>query len=254
MRSRAGLLLVATALLGVAALIVGRAFDERPFQQRDGVFIAHPVAVLSVGHTACQGPIGLADDTSAVTFNPGTPHAVPGPRIDTTVTDHYSGAVLAHGRVAAGYDPRRAQTVEFTPPVKANSQVDICFRDAGPGMIHLYGDTRQGDVHPSLSSSVASIDGRTLPNDDISMVFPRRHPKSVLALVPEMFERASLFRPGFVGPWLYWLLAGLLILGAPLLLARALTGATDEEDGDESSAGPAAAEYEVVDPALHDGR
>jgi hypothetical protein len=230
MRSRAALVLIATAVLGVAALLVGRAFDERPLQQRLGVFISGSVAALAPGHTGCQGSIALADDTSAVTFNPGTPHAEPGPAIVATVRDHFSQKTLATGRLAAGYSVRKAQTAQLSPPVKANSQVDVCFRNLGPGKALLFGDTELGSVHPTISTSSASVDGQPLLSQDIAMVFPRARPKSVLALVPDIFRRASLFRPGFVGPWVYWLLAALILLAAPLLLARALATAVADED------------------------
>jgi hypothetical protein len=66
MRSRAALFLLATAALGLAAVLVGRAFDERPLQQRLGVFPDVNVALLAKGQMACQGSIGTAAETSAV--------------------------------------------------------------------------------------------------------------------------------------------------------------------------------------------
>src|SRR3954469_14733582 len=192
MRSRAALALLVTAALGVLALLVGRAFDERPQQQRLGVFIAHTVVDLRPGQLGCQGSIPMDGDTSAVTFNPGTPHAEPGPAIDAIVRDHFSGRVLSRGRLTAGFDPAKAQTIHLSPPVKANAQVDFCFRNAGPGRVLLFGDTETGAVHPTISTSVASVDGHPLLDKDIALVFPRREPKSVLELVPQIFERASL--------------------------------------------------------------
>ena len=79
--------------------------------------------------------------------------------------------------------------------------------------------------------SQASIDGHPLPTDDIAMVFPRAKSKTVLELVPQIFSRAALFRPGIVGPWTYWLLAALILFAAPLLLARAARLADAEDDG-----------------------
>jgi hypothetical protein len=240
MRSRAALALVVTAALGLVALLVGRAFDERPLQQRLGVLVQGAVATLAPGHMGCQGPIAMADDASAVEFNPGTPHAEPGPAIDATVRDTNTRAVLATGRLAAGFDPRKPQTIQLSRPLKANAIVDICFRNAGPGMTLLFGDSEVGSPlferagvagqHPSISTSMASVDGQPLPSQDLAVVFPRRSPKSVLALVPQIFRRAALFRPGAVGPWVYWLLAALILVGAPLLLARALASASAQED------------------------
>jgi hypothetical protein len=235
MRSRAALALIVTAAVGVVALLVGRAFDERPLQQRLGVFIAGSVAPLVPGQTACQGSIAMADDASAVTFNPGTPHGEPGPAIVATVRDSYSQKQLAAGRLPAGFDPAKAQTIQLSPSVKANVQVDFCFRNAGPGQTLLFGDTEAGAAHPTISTSTASIDGHPLLSQDIALVFPRRSPKSVLELVPQIFRRAAVFRPGAVGPWVYWLLAALILVGAPLLLARALATASDEDDDDEAA-------------------
>src|SRR5206468_5663138 len=107
-----------------------------------------------------------------------------------------------------------------------------CFRNLGPGKALLFGDTELGSVHPTISTSVASVDGHPLLADDIALVIPRPKPKSVLALVPEMFRRAALFRPGFVGAWTYWVLAALILIAAPLLLARAMASADAEEESE----------------------
>jgi hypothetical protein len=147
------------------------------------------------------------------------------------VSDSYSQRILARGRLAAGYDPAKAQTIQLSPSVKANRFVNFCFRNAGPGEMVLFGDKELGAVHPTISTSVASLDGHPLLDSDIALVFPRRSSKSLLQLVPQIFKRASVFRPGYVGPWLYWLLAALVLVAVPLLLARAVASA-DPDEGD----------------------
>ena len=57
---------------------------------------------------------------------------------------------------------------------------------------------------------------------DLSVVFLHDSRRSVLSQLPDVFDRASVFRPGWVGPWLFWLLSAAVLLGVPLLLARAL--------------------------------
>jgi hypothetical protein len=52
----------------------------------------------------------------------------------------------------------------------------------------------------------------------------------MLATLPHAFERASVFRPGWVGPWLYWLLAAAVLLGIPVLLARALSASEERPE------------------------
>ena len=53
-------------------------------------------------------------------------------------------------------------------------------------------------------------------------------PPTLLSDIPTVFERAALFRPGWVGVWTFWLLAAAL-LGAFPLAALALTRAIDAD-------------------------
>jgi hypothetical protein len=48
------------------------------------------------------------------------------------------------------------------------------------------------------------------------------------ALVPDAFERASRFRPAWVGPWTFWILLGLVAAGLPALLAMAYRSALSQ--------------------------
>jgi hypothetical protein len=50
----------------------------------------------------------------------------------------------------------------------------------------------------------------------------RAEKRTLMSLLPTMAERASLFRAGWVTPLVYLLLALALVIGAPLLLARAV--------------------------------
>jgi hypothetical protein len=229
--------LLAVVVVVVAAMVVRAGSDERPIQQGLGVFVLQNEVTLPSGHEGCQGPIGLTDRTASVEFNPGTPHAERGPAIAALIRDARTSHVLARGLLRAGFDPRVPQTVSFAPTMPANAVVDVCFRNLGPGQVLLFGDTAFGTgkvgfvgVHPTIVTSSASLDGKDLPGRDIALVFPRDKPKSVLALVPEMFTRAALFRPGWLGAWTYWVLAALVLLAAPLLLARAASRAVDVDE------------------------
>ena len=61
----------------------------------------------------------------------------------------------------------------------------------------------------------------------MTVVFLTDERHSMLAQLPDVFERASVFRPGWVGPWVFWLLMALTLIGVPLLLARALADSSD---------------------------
>ena len=53
--------------------------------------------------------------------------------------------------------------------------------------------------------------------------------RSLLALLPDMAERAALFRAGWISPAVYLVLGLLILVGAPLLLARGLARAAAED-------------------------
>ena len=64
---------------------------------------------------------------------------------------------------------------------------------------------------------------------DIVIELIRRDEATVLSLVPDIFERAALFHPSWIGAWTLWLLLALILIGVPLLLARALGEVTEED-------------------------
>jgi hypothetical protein len=71
-----------------------------------------------------------------------------------------------------------------------------------------------------------TIDKNPQPNRVAAWFLPPAgEQRSLLSLAPAMFERASLFRPGIVGPWTYWILFALVLPGVAVasvvLLARA---------------------------------
>jgi hypothetical protein len=68
------------------------------------------------------------------------------------------------------------------------------------------------------------------------IVFRRSEPRSALAQVPDMFERATRFRPDVVGEWTFWALLVLVAGGIPLLLALALRAACREGGGSDGPA------------------
>jgi hypothetical protein len=94
------------------------------------------------------------------------------------------------------------------------------LESAGKRPVAFYGDPRGSDAIGD-----AYLDGRRV-DGDMHLVFLRSEPRSALSLVPEMIERAALFKPGGAG--LLGALLGLVAVGVPLLLAAALRGALRE--------------------------
>ena len=68
---------------------------------------------------------------------------------------------------------------------------------------------------------------------DIALELIRSDDRSVLGALPDAFDHAALFRPGWVGAWTYWCLLAALAVGVPLLV-RALASAADEDESDST--------------------
>ena len=114
--------------------------------------------------------------------------------------------------------------------------MSVCIRNRGRLRLNVYGDLFSGSirdsvvgVRPTVTPSTASIDGTGIEGD-LAIAFTAREPRSLLTRLPDMFSRASSFRPGFVGPWIYWLLLAAALLVVPFALVRALVTSLEEDD------------------------
>jgi hypothetical protein len=171
-------------------------------------------AELEPGDTTCQNPVAVAEAFDGVRFQVGTYHR-PGPPLEVMVRRRGSPGPIASGRLAGGYPDISKPTVPIRPAVPKDELVAVCVRNRGDRRVALYGG-------PELAKrrSRATLDGRDL-RSDLTLVFTQNQ-TSALATAPEIFERASLFRPVWIGAWTYWLLLALVLLVVPALLAVAL--------------------------------
>lgn len=220
----------ATVAVGLSGLTIAWGSRETSEVQTLGVLPVLPVAPIAAGQEACQTPIGLAEDLRRVRFNVGT-NGKPGTALEVTVREPSTGRALGSGRVQPGWiDDGTAQNVPvgFVPKDRF---VSVCIRNRGPVRAFVFGDIYKGrigtgpiGVRPTVTTSYATIDGEQI-SGDLSMSFVAAKPRSLLSLVPAMFSRASLFRPGFVGAWTYWVMLVAAVGLAPLALWRALVRA-----------------------------
>jgi hypothetical protein len=219
----AGLVVAAVAVLAVAAVS-----DQRDLAFTLGVNPAQVAAPLNAGQEVCQGPVDVPERFRRVQMRVGT-FGKPGPPLAVTVRAFPAGLPLARGTLRGGYPDSRAQTVTLQS-VAAGGRVSVCVRNVGrKQQVALY-----GGAGAAARTSTASIDGRSL-GTDLTLVFKRDEERSVLSLLPTMFERASLFHPGWAGPWLFWTMLAALLLLVPLLLWRALDRAAGAANGPSSS-------------------
>jgi hypothetical protein len=219
MRSRT--VALAVIAVGVAALLLTAALRDTSLAFTLGVTGSAGVAPLKSRDEVCQRPIDVPVEGEFDTvvarvgtfFRAGSPLAV-------TVEDE-RGTVLARGRVAGGYPdigrlPEHRIALDRTVD---EGRVAVCIRNAGDRRVSIYGSP--SDL--AARSSTAYRDRRPI-NVDLALEF-EREPRSIAGLVPQMFDRASLFRFAWLGPWAHILLAALLLVAGPWLLLRALGSA-----------------------------
>jgi hypothetical protein len=223
MRRGGAVVLLVTAVAGLVALAIEAASDKRDLAFTIGVVPSIVAADLRPGATACQAPIDVPSDFSRVRLRAGSGRS--GQPLAVSVLGIPSGRQLATGQVRGGYAEGTDQTATVGK-VDAEQKIGVCVRNDGTRQVSLYGNTLAA---APLSGAIL---GKRQLETDLSFVFLDDDSQSMLAQLPQVFERASVFRPGFAGPWLFWVLAAAVLLGVPVLLARALA------DADEATRAP----------------
>ncbi|HXE44432.1 MAG TPA: hypothetical protein VN635_04460 [Conexibacter sp.] len=221
MRRPAVIAFLALALAALATVVALGAGQRRSLAFTLGVTPFAPVATLQPGQQVCQQPIPAAAPFEAVELRVRAQRQPTGPLV-VTVVRVADRAPLGRGTLADAA-PRAQRRVVAVGHVDVGGEIALCVRDAGRRAVALYGGPDQ-----SARTSSAYLDGRPL-DADLDIVFRRADPVSTLTLLPRMLDSAALFRVGWIGPWLYWLLLAAVAIGVPLLLARSLGRATSGE-------------------------
>ena len=218
MRSRGVRAVLLAFLAGVVTLLVVAATDQRELAFSLAVRASEPGILLQSGQEACQHDIDVEVPFDRVTLLLAT-YFQPGPRLEFRVLDHSSGTVVATGVLPDGYPDSKISGATLSRLVPTGRHVDICMKDVGPRRVALFSGPGT-DNEPSY----ATLDGRPI-QFDILIDFIRPHRRSALSLIPDMFDRAALFHPRWVGAWTFWLLAAVLLVAVPALLCRAVRAA-----------------------------
>ena len=152
----------------------------------------------------------------------------PTPPIVVFVRRSRTAQTLADGTAVEG--PPGPRTVRLRGSVAGSRKVVACFLDAGAVPAVL--------LPPPGTPTRVTVERSDALADyaDIGLELNRGDDRPLLALLPDVFERASLFRPGWVGAWTYWLLLVALVIAVPVLLSRALASASEEDDPESSRA------------------
>jgi hypothetical protein len=218
MSSRAARAALAAFLVGVLGLFVAAVTDKRHLAFSLAVRPSAPGILLQPGQQVCQRGIDVEEPFDSVSLLLAT-YFQPGPRLVMSVTDDRSRRVLASGVLPDGYPDSKVSVTRLDRTVPAGGRATLCVRVAGARQVAMFSGPGT-DNAPSRGA----IDGRYV-SSDLLVDFVRSKPRTTLSLIPDVFRRASLFHPAWVGPWTFWVLAALLLVAVPLLLTRALASA-----------------------------
>jgi hypothetical protein len=219
MRRGGALALLLTAAIGLVALAFVAAGDKRDLAFTLGVVPTIPAARVPPGQFVCQGPILVSEQFDRVRVKAGSPGA-PGSPLGIAVATA-KGKRIAEGRIPGGYAYPTEQSAEVGN-VAAGQRVSVCVANLGSEPVELYGNAAAAAL-----TSQAFLNGRRALDTDVALVFLQGQRRSMLAQLADAFERASVFRPGWVDPWVYWLLTALVLVAVPAMLARALADSED---------------------------
>lgn len=180
-------------------------------------------AAVEPGRTLCVDALNVPADAAGIRFA----GFLQQPRASADVTVRAGGRTRS--AVVTGVVGPAGPRVEFDarfepfggPAASLPATACITPRDGQVAVGGMSG--LQGDQPP------ARLDGAAVANRvSVWFLTPEGERRSLLASAGELFERAALFRPGWVGAWTYWLLFGLVLPAASVaaiaLLARAAAG------------------------------
>ncbi|WP_210491577.1 hypothetical protein [Patulibacter sp. SYSU D01012] len=224
---RAGTVLAAVVAAGVLLLVVLGAVkrDDQAFSL--GAPPSGVAVDLKPRQEACQAPIAVPDGTDfdQVRLPVGT-YTKPGPAL--TVTVRRGRDVLVRRRVAAGYRDGSTLRVDTGRSI-GGRDLSVCLRNDGTVPLALYGSGA------AVESSQLRVDGGDDAIVDLALSFGRE-PRSLLSLVPDVLDRATLFRSPRLAPAVYLLVLLVLVLGAAALAATALRRAEEDVPGRDAPA------------------
>jgi len=240
MRTRSGVIAFsAVAVLGLIGLLASASVPRRWTAFSGQVPAAGFVANLTPGQVACQGPIHPPSAFSGMEFWVW-PVPTPGPGLYLIAKNARTGAILATARVAGGYsapspptgypNPKALQA-RFSADLPAGQKTQVCMSNSGSSSVLLMGSA------PSLASGILKPGTGNGHYGALAMRFLTTRSRPLLSLLPTVFPRAALFRPGWVGAWTFWVLA-VALLGAFGLGAFAVSRASGADLGGEVSSPP----------------
>ena len=209
--------LVGVAILVLAALVVSglESTPVRTYALREPN--ESRAAHITPRRSACEAPVSGKGTTRGFEFFGGV--ASGDPRVIVKVFSLHRNALIASGRVR---DPLAASEpdVRLDRPVAGGESLRVCVEVRGHGAYDLNGAAA---TYPSTHTT------GVLRGTQFSLLLTR--PGTPIGSLPRAFRRASIFRPSWIGSWLFWLLSGLLAVAFIIAITSVHWAATaDRED------------------------
>jgi hypothetical protein len=218
MRSGPRAVFVAIVVAGFVGLLATAATDERDLAFTLGVRPTQVAAVVPSQESACQAPIYVSTETDSARLQVGT-FGRPGAPLRISARNAQDGALVSAGNVHGGYGDGSA--VRAPARLPEGTRVSVCVQNRGTRRVALYGGPDQ-----AARTSALRLAGRPT-GTDMTLVLERKEPRSIASMLPEMVDRAVLFKGGWLSSGLLWSIAVLVMVGVPALLAVALSRADE---------------------------
>ena len=190
--------------------------------------VPSPAAVTSAsvvrvapGKVICASSLAVESHSEQLRFKLDT-GGRPGPALHVSLNG--DRGYHARATVAAGYPDATLAQVPIPAPGPGSQLVQACIRNEGRRSVGLFASADR-----TQSRSVTTVDG-AVKVGSVWMAFYERSPRSIASRASVIVHRMSVFRPGFVGPWLWWPLLALLVLGGPALLLAAVWRALGDDE------------------------
>ena len=216
----AGLLVVAIGALAWWAPFVRAPRDYPATIPQTVPLFTTPLVALRHGQQVCFSPAVMDRRSEQPRFRAATPSSPTGGALALTIAG--PGYRYA-ARVPGGYANNSLLTVPVRPPPR-DIATRICLRNEGRPTIALFGvDDR------TRAPLTVTRDGRRI-GPAVQFAFFEARPTSIARRLPTTLDRMQAFRPGLLGPWLFWPLLLLCLGGLPLGAVWAVSSAVGRSE------------------------
>jgi hypothetical protein len=143
-------------------------------------------------------------------------------------------------QVKGGYSGDGAVTVPVPRPAH-DLAVRVCIENRGRRGVALLGANDRTRTPMTVTAGARPVDANP------QLAFYEARPSTLAGHLPIALRRMAVFRPGLLGPWLFWPLAVICVLGLPAGALWALRRAI-LDDADPQPATPTPADVAVPTP------